>query len=341
MPIHPGSVSSPASAAPPDGRVSGECDRCGYSLVGLSGTRCPECGASIAAPGREEIWADSISELPPRKVRRFRHACWAGMVGMLGLMAAFWAALFTPPGPGGDIVVLAGAGMWFVGAWLLTRAYPEPQAVVHGFGAGSVRRRLARALQTGWLLFAVGASSVAIGLPTAIATAMVFGGVIVGAAGLVAIALHLEDFALWTRDDTAERAFRLFAWGAPIMIVFNAVTEVWIPVLQIGVAALLFAGLTIMCVFALPYGLFSMSGSLAWAVHHAEERVEREARRLERKAAQQQEASARMQRADADTTDRRAPIPGSPAEAAFPPATLPPLGPSSSRDDTSGDIPLS
>lgn len=86
-------------------RSAGRCRGCGYSLAGLTGDACPECGKGFAATSRRD-WDEETS----RDVRRRAYA-WAGALGAGGVLLGIFVH-----------VVTAGwlAGALFAGGWLVS-----------------------------------------------------------------------------------------------------------------------------------------------------------------------------------------------------------------------------
>lgn len=291
----------------PDRRLPGvtidfdrACIGCGYNLKGLTTDgQCPECGLPVRMP--KEIDAP-LSQMPVPVIRRFQVGSWMATAVAAILVAAVVGPRIAPLSPVLTTAVLLAAGaVWAASVWLLTPALDLPQAITRGFVRGGRLRFSARILQVGWLA-AGGAALLQRTLPATLkagpAPDLLDGasavGFAVGMAGLVVTAILLIRLAEWACDDTAAGAFNLAMWGVPLSTVMLMLTS---SILLVGLA---FAMLWIVSVAAFPYGLYSLSRSLTWAVHHSRDyadRLDRRRRREDRYAAQVSGTVARMDEA--------------------------------------------
>ena len=263
--------------------IARPCASCGYDLRGLAAGRvCPECGAP---PGEPAKLADAISAMPIQVVRMFRAACWLASISALAIIALIVLRPWLPLNDPRHAAALAFASvLWVIAAFKLTPALTLAPAVARGFGGRSRLRVPARWLQLGWIVLAAmnyfdqtlgpGRASAAAGWIGLIGLC----GLLSGLAGVFLLGLMLERLAEWARDNVAERSLNLAIFGIPFSIIAVAVSAAlsFIPLVAASLALLAVS------IAAFPWGLFSLTRSMTWAVHHAREHQEYLERRRRR-----------------------------------------------------------
>ncbi len=287
------------SAAAPGPFVStlppgAKCLGCGYDLRGLPVLgHCPECGLP-GSPEKTTKAGDPLCEMPLDLIRRFHHACLiasGSVIALLVTLAFTYGAMLNPAVTGG--IMFPASLIWVLGAWGLTPAIDQPEAVWRGFHATNRLRRAARWLQLGWPA-CLGAFW-AIALTPATETTLISslwllfaGGLLLGAAGLIMLSLMLEQLADWVRDFAAKEIFNgvVFSISAGLLLIGLGflLASLWpLSPLRLMFSALTTVGWLVsivsMAVFA--YALFSVSSCVTLSIVHAREHRERWRRREE------------------------------------------------------------
>ena len=259
------------------------CTKCGYNLRGLSTSgRCPECGAPIGGRTRRGAAID-FCDLPPATIRKFSLGFYLAAATLTGIFALLVGGFKLGWGPEAYAAVLTALSFtWFAAVWLMTTPLDVPYDQRYGAPWELNARRWARWLQLGWFVH-TGVAWVHVATnpgPGATLNMLAAGYLIselTGVAGIVLLSLLLASFASWVRDDFAERCFNFTAFGMPML---SIILFVFLPMM--GAVALLAMFLTIFLfaiwvgsVLAFPMGLWSLAGSLSWAVRHSKDRIQR------------------------------------------------------------------
>jgi hypothetical protein len=246
------------------------------------------------APARKD---GELATMPMRLIKWFRLACWLASTCAILLAAVVLGRAWRFVPGGGQVTLFAIAWLWTIAVWMLTPALDDAPA--RGYARRSGRRRAARFLAFGWplassllLLAAIGPKTLVGGMNQTVLTWAAGASALAGVAGLVALALLLQDLADWARDRTAEPAFNVAVWGVVVASLLLAVGGRITIVAIIGVLCWL-GGLGAFLV-----GLFSLSGSVTWSVVHARERADRARRRDRREQERQRELGANVDRMD-------------------------------------------
>jgi len=263
-----------------------QCEYCGYNVRGLRyGKVCPECGTPIRYRRDPDL---AFHEMPLPLIKGFRVSCWMAIVAI----GAIPALLIAGTGIAGSTLGLALmaliVGLWLAAVWRLTQPLDLPQAVAYGFSPRSRLRNAARWLQFGWAV-AVGSGAAnqaqaSLAFPTTLFDSLAVVGVLVGVAGIGALALFLARFAAWVRNEFAAKAFTAAVWSTvflgPLMLLLPVIKVTIGPFVffLVPVILLVIAVLLIVSVAAFPIGLYSLSRSVDWSVIHALDRTDRDRR---------------------------------------------------------------
>ena len=271
--------------------VDRKCAGCGYNLRGLRlGINCPECGMpSTRVAGSD----DPLAEMPMRIILTLVRGCWVAAICVVLMVAAVLADRFRALDHAMAMVALAGLSIVWAGAvcWL-TPAFNIPQAVSRGFSVRSRTRRFARWLQLGWVAATSAATALAfIAAPTpsveGFLTLLMYGGLMVGLAGLVVLSLLMERLAEWARDEDAQRMFNWAMWSWPIAMLAYVPVRLFIGSWLSGtgqprVGSGVFVLLWVAAVCTFPYGLMMLAKSVTLSILHNLEHRDRTQRKLER-----------------------------------------------------------
>jgi hypothetical protein len=253
---------------------------------------------------------DPISQMPLDVIRRFRTASWVAAVTMVLMIVSIVLLLAAEVVNRVPVVLpilftLTALG-WMVGVWMLTPALSLPEAALHGFSRRGRLRVAARVLSLAWpMAGALLALRVVAGnLGSAQQGALAGAGMTtaaVGIAGLVVVFVVLWRLARWTRDDLAEKAFNLAAWGLPVVTVGSFLN------LRLLLVTLLLIFLALVVILAMPVGLLSLSLSLSYSVVHARDNLDRDERRQDRARRYGDEVLRSVERMDEASSARRQP----------------------------------
>jgi hypothetical protein len=295
MPISPGELeraAKRAGAEPPKVVSDRTCVGCGYQLRGLAiGGKCPECALPILAPGNID---DPLSQAPLHIIKRFRFGCWLAMGCVISQVALAVAHVRWPTAAQLWAAIMLGvAAVWFAAAALLTPAFHTPQAISWGFGERGKLRLVARWLQLSWvvgyaahLMDVAGLARAGLGQAGGALETLFAIAVVAGLAGLVLLGVVLERLAAWARDDSAEKCFNAAIWGIP-----TATLLLWLDIPFPLLTWIVFL-MWVVVVLAFPAGLFSLSRSVMFSVHHSLDWQERMRRKHERDEAYHERAGA-------------------------------------------------
>ena len=302
MVIDPAQLNRP-NAANRLARVPADSERrclsCNYPLRGvLLNGNCPECGEPLS---RTNPAADRpLSEMPLSLIQRFRAATLMITASILTLIIFTVISSASVQSWVVPTMTLAAHALWLGGIWMMTRPVTGDVGRMHQLGPSSRLRKAAFLSQFIWSVMmiddviALVAGSRAVpamfGPDSLMLAPFEFLGL--GALGLfLAYACRVADFA---RDADAQRAFEWALYGVPITSILAFLSSILLP-LPITLILALFQ---IVCILALPWGLYQLSRSMLWSVAHHREYVEREGRRAARAQSVDDDIDRRLQRMD-------------------------------------------
>jgi hypothetical protein len=273
-----------------------ECPSCGYNLRGLPANgRCPECGLEIAPEARLDL---PLCIMPPSLIGRFWIGTWLATACVVVGAATF---LWLRAGPAGRTYVATvqvAVSLVFVAAvWILTPALNRREGIARGFYQRSVLRRLSRWLALSW----PAAASISLltllfssnpWFPHRTADWALALTSLAAVAGVVCLAILLENLSNWTCDEWAEKCFNLTAFGLPASWLLLQVR--W----PLPFVAVLLGVLCLASLISFIMGLISLSGSVAMSVFHHHEHLRRLERRREREQKHERSMAGRFRRMD-------------------------------------------
>tara|TARA_R110000782_G_scaffold13976_2_gene40901 strand:- start:3384 stop:4637 length:1254 start_codon:yes stop_codon:yes gene_type:complete len=211
------------------------CRKCEYDLKGLSvGGTCPECGEPIRAARKFNARDGQMTDAPPRFVRAVILGFALMSAGILATVGGLAMALFgLSIGP---LLLLAGAGAWPAGVWILSRPRPERFAEQENPVLDSEKFRLGVRVAAGlWagsvLLIALGVLLEAGGMTGAAKATIVLGAIagLGGLVGLVPISIFVAELEFWMSDDSGGWQLRGAAWCMMIFGVLGVVLALLMP----------------------------------------------------------------------------------------------------------------
>ena len=118
-------------------------------------------------------------------------------------------------------------------------------------------------------------------------TLLMYGGLMVGLAGLVVLSILMERLAEWARDEDAQRMFNWAMWSWPIAMLAYVPVRLFIGSWLSGtgqprVGSGVFVLLWVAAVCTFPYGLMMLAKSVTLSILHNLEHRDRTQRKLER-----------------------------------------------------------
>ena len=275
-------------------RADPQCPSCGYNLRGLPpGGNCPECGLAMAPDVRLDT---PLCIMPPSLIGRFWIGSWlATACVIIGAAMFIWLRSGAAGRTYVAAVQVATSLAFVISVWILTPALNRREAIARGFYQRSALRQLTRWLALSWpaaatisLVTLLLSSNAWFPQRTAAWALALF--TLAGIAGIVCLAILLENLSNWTCDDWAEKCFNMTAFGLPASWLLLQVS--WpLPFITALLGLLWIASL-----ISFIMGLLSLSGSVAMSVFHHHEHQRRVDRRQERQKEHERKMAGRIRR---------------------------------------------
>ncbi|MEM8756647.1 MAG: hypothetical protein AAGF47_02565 [Planctomycetota bacterium] len=288
------------------------CNSCGYNLRGLlTGTPCPECGATIAIK-RYAARGDNLTDAPARYLRTY--AMWAALTAAGGVATVVVTMGGWLVGGGPFVFVGIGASLVFAGgAAMLTRPRPRGENTIPDATIDDPRWRIAAmASPAAWLLMAT--SVALLGIATAnlwrIADALAFltwPAFMLALVASIPLHIHLASVAGWAGDTGLASRLRSVAWVFGIGTLTVLAAALFAAIVPDGLAAAIrIAAIGLYAIVGLAMlvgllGFVQFAAVTAAAVRTNRAQHDRDRRIAERRAAEMSE-----------TVDRQFNAPGPP-----------------------------